>query len=983
MITRLPKLLRYMVLSLAGLLILLATLVAFLLKSTPGLHVLIYAANHVLTGHLSVKRLSGTLMHAMTFKKLTYRAPDLTLVITQGKLNWRLNDLWHHRLTIKHLQAKHIKVQMRPQVPAPPTIAPDVKHLLPALPITLLIQSSYIHKLTLDLPGIKDTLTKLQLQGRFAPHIWQIGLFELMFRDEVLKLTGTLYPVWPYQTRLQLSVSPVQQALLAAHLTLHGNFWRYVWEGHIKHPLTAHLEGSLSQGKSLHSQLSWSQWRWTINPTTHLASSEGLLTVDGALDNLVMQLKTHLSAPLPSTLTARLHLKPDDFHLQTSLVDALDHRTNLALNYKPQHTPLIQGHIKGTLPVNPYVPEAFTKLAIDGQFSGSKLEDAQLSMQVTGRYLNQEAQAQINYAHQAINTAIQLGENYLTLKGRLPFPLTLNATLPKPALLHESLAPLDTQLTLNGRLTDATHGHLTFDIAKGSFALPDNPTLNFEGGAFKAHLTPKALDITGNFTLDDDKSLKTHITLPKFNSLKFKATQPLNGYVRLDIASLEFLSTLNPLISTAQGKLLANITLDGTLAKPHVAGELTLTQGQLQINDIGLDLNPIALSLKSNGQTWQANGQLGTQTSAINLTGSGTLIPELQGKLALKGEQAALLNTPEYHITLSPDITLDISPNLVKLRGDIQILNSLIKPQTFTSSVTLTDDVVFTDAKKETDNPLNVDTLLNISIGPRVKLDVKGLTGELKGQLALQQLPKRPLTATGEINVIDGKYQAYGQNLTIDEGQIIFTGGMITNPALKVSAVRRFDNTSNALTGSNQLFDFSSSNIQSIDFGNKTTVGIKVSGFVNSPKVQLFSNPATLSQADILSMLVLGRPADQASKSKSQLLLTAISALNLDSNSGGASLLAQLKQSAGIDIDLADNTQFNQQTNEAQDNTALVLGKSLTKRLYLSYNIGLAQADSNVLTLKYLLNKFFSIQINASTTGSGIDFLYTRQKDSP
>ena len=74
------------------------------------------------------------------------------------------------------------------------------------------------------------------------------------------------------------------------------------------------------------------------------------------------------------------------------------------------------------------------------------------------------------------------------------------------------------------------------------------------------------------------------------------------------------------------------------------------------------------------------------------------------------------------------------------------------------------------------------------------------------------------------------------------------------------------------------------------------------------------------------------------------------------------------------------NTNYDQRTNQFNDSTGLVLGKSLSKKLYVSYNVGLSQADPNVLTLKYLLNKFFSVQASSSTSGNGIDILYTEPR---
>lgn len=127
-------------------------------------------------------------------------------------------------------------------------------------------------------------------------------------------------------------------------------------------------------------------------------------------------------------------------------------------------------------------------------------------------------------------------------------------------------------------------------------------------------------------------------------------------------------------------------------------------------------------------------------------------------------------------------------------------------------------------------------------------------------------------------------------------------------------------------------------------------------------------------------MLVLGRPASQANKAGGQLLLAAISSMNIGTGTNGAQLMDQLKKNLGFDFNVQTNSNYNLVTNQVSDNTALVVGKSISKRVYLSYNVGLSQADPNVLTLKYLLNKFLSIQVTSSDAGNGIDVLYTSNK---
>lgn len=442
-------------------------------------------------------------------------------------------------------------------------------------------------------------------------------------------------------------------------------------------------------------------------------------------------------------------------------------------------------------------------------------------------------------------------------------------------------------------------------------------------------------------------------------------------------------------LSLSKGKFknhaIPKITFEGATIQAKLDNKQLQTTGNLSLGEaqrLRLTFNLPHFNLfKPSNQTWQAKGEFFSHDNILFIHGQGELNPTIKGIVNLKGEQIPLMTSKEYTIYVSPNLAFEFTPSDLKMRGHILVPKAAIKPQIFSSSVSLTDDVVFAD-KKEAPNPFNIDTDIKIEMGNEAILAVKGLQGHLTGAVNLRQLPGGPLTASGELNIKEGQYKAYGQDLTIETGQLLFTGGLIDNPAIQLRAIRKLNNTS-TITGSNRWFDFNSSNLQALDFGKKTTVGIKVSGRLNKPKVELFSAPATLSQADILSILLLGKPINQADKSGAQLLLAAVSALNLESGHGAPQLLSQLKQSLGIDFNFENDIKYDQKTNQSTDNTTLVISKSLSKRLYLSYNVGLSsKADSNVLTLKYLLNKFFSVQVNANTSGSGgIDLFYTHQKE--
>src|SRR3546814_3565330 len=59
------------------------------------------------------------------------------------------------------------------------------------------------------------------------------------------------------------------------------------------------------------------------------------------------------------------------------------------------------------------------------------------------------------------------------------------------------------------------------------------------------------------------------------------------------------------------------------------------------------------------------------------------------------------------------------------------------------------------------------------------------------GSVEAIEQPGIATRARGEINLVDGHYKAYGQDLTIETGKLIFSGGPVTEPALEVRATRK------------------------------------------------------------------------------------------------------------------------------------------------------------------------------------------------
>ncbi|MGR5470254.1 translocation/assembly module TamB domain-containing protein, partial [Vibrio astriarenae] len=112
-------------------------------------------------------------------------------------------------------------------------------------------------------------------------------------------------------------------------------------------------------------------------------------------------------------------------------------------------------------------------------------------------------------------------------------------------------------------------------------------------------------------------------------------------------------------------------------------------------------------------------------------------------------------------------------------------------------------------------------------------LSAFGLKGDLQGDLRVTQRDKGPFIV-GEVNIIDGSYRSFGQDLLIEEGKIIMSGP-VDEPYVSIKAIRNPDNTQDGVTA-----------------------GVRVTGPASDPKVEIFSDPP-MPQANALSYLLRGQ----------------------------------------------------------------------------------------------------------------------------
>ena len=423
----------------------------------------------------------------------------------------------------------------------------------------------------------------------------------------------------------------------------------------------------------------------------------------------------------------------------------------------------------------------------------------------------------------------------------------------------------------------------------------------------------------------------------------------LQGQLQASLPDIAFAGRLLPDVSDLHGRLEGKIDLAGTPAAPRLQGKLLLSSGSALLDTPGVLLEDVHIELagqpdgdiRLDARARSGAGQLQARGQA-NLTGA-----QPTAQLHIEGSDFRVLNTPEAEIDVSPQLEVALTGNRIDVSGEIVVPSATIQPRKLPDSAVTasTDQLIIEQGEAQpeaTDYPIY--TKVRFSLGDAVSFDGLGLTGLLGGSVLATDEPGQPTRASGELNIKKGKYKAYGQDLEIRRGRLLFAGGALTQPGLDIEAVRR------------PVPDI--------------LVGVKVRGNLQKPLLSLFSEPP-MPQTEQLSWLVLGRQLEgNTSDSEESALNNAALMLGL---SGGETLGKELGEKIGI-----DEVSVSSEGGDATS-ASLLIGKYLTPELFVSYGVGLFEPVST-LRLRYTLSSHWYLVGEASALRSGSDLFYVIER---
>ena len=521
--------------------------------------------------------------------------------------------------------------------------------------------------------------------------------------------------------------------------------------------------------------------------------------------------------------------------------------------------------------------------------------------------------------------------------------------LPLAALPHGMPAAVEITgvLQANARLTQQDgllNGELTSGLLGASLSTTyegDRVSVAASEAAFRANVVQNRLTSSLTVLLDNELGrLELDLVVADVSS----ADSPLNSEARVAINDLSFAPLLVTAVTDVEGRLNGALRAGGRTSAIDYQGALRLQDGAFAVPAAGIRVDDVAMTLSqvTRGRL-ELEGSATSGDGRVSVSGYTEVSEgrELRAEVSVEGDNFQIARLPNWQASASPSVRVVVDRELTEVTGTIAIpqANLVFKDLPASANQPSNDTVVHGREDSRAGNGRRRSIDLQATLGDDVRLSGFGLTTGMSGSVRLRGGTRTPITGLGRLDLYDGRYRAYGQELEIERGALIFNGPL-ENPVLDVQAERRIN--------------------------SDIVAGITLAGTPRAPQSALYSEPG-MSDAEILSYLVTGRPLNAASEGEGALLSQAAFALGV---SGAGAIATQIGNTLGLDTLAVDGN---------ADTGRIVAGKRLGDRLLVEYGYGLVDKLGTLL-LRYELNDRVIIE-SSTGTASTLDVVYSIKKE--
>jgi translocation and assembly module TamB len=426
----------------------------------------------------------------------------------------------------------------------------------------------------------------------------------------------------------------------------------------------------------------------------------------------------------------------------------------------------------------------------------------------------------------------------------------------------------------------------------------------------------------------------------------------IQGNVSASLPDLAPLESLLPTLNDVQGSANAAVNIAGTIDSPQVTGNITIADGSATMPTLGLELKEISLQIISQqANLIQLNGELLSGDGRLKLKGSlnnmGAEDWHAQGNIF--GDNIRIIQQTQLSATISPNLTFTANKQAINLNGSTEIPWARTAIKALPESATrVSNDVVILDSPhyatqtKAAKYIIPFYTNVILYFGDDVRFKGFGLDGQLSGKINVLKEENRQTFTTGFVAVNNGIYKAYGQELTIARGRLIFQGPY-DNPGLDIRAIRTIQPATSA--------------------GQAKVAGLEIGGTLQRPKSTVFSIPSE-DDSKAMALLVTGKSLDELSPGDAYAIVSAMSSLGVENESSITSDIAKFFRLDEITI----------KADKGLDQSALWMGKYITPRLFVRYVVGLFD-QAFTLGMRYQITNKLRVEVESGKTQS-VDVIY-------
>ncbi len=405
------------------------------------------------------------------------------------------------------------------------------------------------------------------------------------------------------------------------------------------------------------------------------------------------------------------------------------------------------------------------------------------------------------------------------------------------------------------------------------------------------------------------------------------------------------LEVLLPGVANVSGAIDVDLSVNGPVDQPAVRGYLRYRDGVAELRQVGIRLTEITLDVEPADRTRLAfSGSARSGDGPVQVQGEIDLDRQAGWPVrgTLTGERFTAISQAGLEVVVSPDLEISGDARHVRVAGTVRVPRAQVRLRELPpQAVSVSPDArVVSDDGAETARSSLFDIYADIELvlGDEVRFAGFGLETGLSGQLELVSEPGRPMEGRGTVELVDGKFQAYGRRLNIESGSLLFTGAL-DDPVLDVQATRRIEDV---------------------------TVGVRLGGTAQSPVSSVYSEPS-MSDSDTLSYLIVGRPLSAATRAEGNQVRESALLLGL---SQASMVTDQIGRSVGLD-------ELRLAAGSTVDTGAIMAGKQVSNDLYVRYSYGLFNRIGSLM-LRYRLNSRISLEARAAEDQS-IDVIYSRE----